>query len=180
MLRTYPLTPLLKFSFHLHKQSLHCYTSVGGIRGLADSRSTITPTAVSSWRGSRASDSSSAVSQEDFREVIYYLPQGAHLHPGEAERSVMVEWGERSYYGFKRVSVNLPAFSLTQRDQLLIYDSFLLEGPLSPPETTDPASKALLRGSELLFKMETVYNAKREQLKKLPVCPVMVQAIKNK
>ena len=85
--------------------------------------------------------------EEDFREIIYYLPQGAHLHPGETEGSVMVEWGERRYYGFKRVLVNPPAFSLTQKDQLLIYDSFLLECPLSPPETTDPASKALLRGS---------------------------------
>ena len=54
--------------------------------------------------------------EEDFREVIYYLPQGAHLHPGEAEGSVMVEWGERRYCGFKRVSVNPPAFSLTQKD----------------------------------------------------------------
>ena len=96
--------------------------------------------------------------EEDFQEVIYYLPHGAHLHPGETEGSVMVDWGELRYYGFKRVSVNPPAFILTQKDQLLIYDSFLLECSMSPPESTDPASKALLRGSELLFKMETVYN----------------------
>ena len=96
--------------------------------------------------------------EEDFRKVVYFLPQGAFLHPSPTDDTTTVEWGERRFYGFSLASVNPPAFSLRQPNQLRLYEAFLAECPLQPPTVTDPANRALLRLSEGLFRTEAVQN----------------------
>ena len=57
------------------------YTSVGGIWGLTDSRSTITPTAASCWRGSRTSDSLGTISRGRLPRGNLLLASGGSLAP---------------------------------------------------------------------------------------------------
>ena len=80
----------------------------------------------------------------------------------------MVECGERKYYGFKLVSLQPSAFSLCQRNQLTFYEHFLAECSLIPPAITDPATKALLRGSKLFFSSEAVTSTGLQLLRKPP------------
>ena len=81
---TYLLTPLPTFSFHLHKLSLHISW------WLRLQHQGTRPTQRAPSHSPQAAVGEEAVQvtvlaqayEEDFREVIFYLPQGAHLHPG--------------------------------------------------------------------------------------------------